>query len=195
MPYHYELTPEESHHVRSRMVDETFVVFGKERMEKTIGHEADEEIAKAFSNTIQAICMELPEPEDQYFMGHPLGKYRVRALQRQDEPSLILHWNPEGNHGFAPTAIDVSPASASFLKAESKTVLKGRKGLRPGKYFIYEHMYVDRGSGKVKILKAIYSRTPLGTNESATKYATKEEVEEALNIISASVKHDDTSNG
>jgi hypothetical protein len=139
----HEFTPQEANHYRHLQVEEQFDVFGKERMEKSFGKEAQIQDVEAFTNAIRTLVEELPGPEQQHFGDLPLATYHTRRLQRDRARPLLLHWNPEGNHGFAPTDIDRALASVQDLKVDEKVILKLRNGLKPGKYEISEDLYID----------------------------------------------------
>jgi hypothetical protein len=181
----YELSPEESHYYRQRLVDDQFEVFGKERMEESFGHEADEEDAERFKNTVEILCDE-HDP-----LAPPRDSRLFRIITREGGPGLKLTTNPEDIHGFGNMSeLDRSPAAVRDVKEGSLTLLKPRNGIAAGRYRTLEHMFIDRQTGEIKVEKELIPLV-MGAQRSAVKLATKEELEEALDLITQAVASQD----
>ncbi len=192
-------------------------VFGRQRLEETQGHEASKDDIQALTNAVNAlfdITENIPDQlpllsrkdivggdsehnvdegtDEDYIPSGRTPAERTRRLTRSGQPPITLYIDPEGlGAGFGSGYYDFFPASVEGFKWETRTVLRPRNGLRPGKYGVRESVYLDPERGIADLVRSYTPRSALGTWLSASKPATSEELSGVLDAITDAVRHND----
>lgn len=158
--------------------DNPVEVFGKEALEQTKGNEATAEDAEKLKQAVLALCNEKTNKEQMR------GRYEVTIRRGKTDPIVLTH-NPSGLTGFGDSVADIQPISVQGYKTQRR-LQKPRGYLFPGMFKTSDSLYVD-SSGKAKLRRCISydGRLARRTRPSitATKDATKKEVNEALMIV------------
>lgn len=168
-------------------------IFGREELEGVVGHEASPESVDALTNAIKTLTQEKAPKQREIKFDN--GRKLTRHLDVADEngqynQEIQLDYYPDGAAGAAPNVSSSAEVDLLNLHQEVKQVKGKVPGFEGRKAVVSDDLHVDKQTGKAMLTRRIEQINANTYSTSASREATEEEVQEALDLITKLVQEE-----